>query len=173
MRDMLEVEKRFATTTTVGLLTAPWIFFWRGAKLELLLGNGDAFIQFLPTWTWAAAQWKALTPPLWTPYLYAGFPLFADPTAIVFHPALLLFMLLPPVTALNLTVLLSFAVAGVFTFVLARQEGLSVEAALLGGLTFAFSGFLLGHEGITPLLMTAASFPLVFCALRRLRRRPG
>lgn len=169
----MRTDERWIGAAVVALLVAvPWIFFWRGATMEVLLGDGDTFVQFLPTWTWAAEQWRSLTPPLWTPYLYSGFPLFAEPQAAVFHPLQVLFMVLPPVVALNLTVLAYHGVAAVFTYVLGRQHGLTRAASALGGATFAFSGFLLAHQGITPLLMTAASFPTVFCALGRARRRP-
>lgn len=170
---MPAAERRTAAAAITVLALAPWIFFWRGATMQVLLGDGDAFVQFLANWTWAAEQWRALTPPLWSPYVFSGYPFFAEPQTTIFHPLQILFMVLPPVEALNIVVLVYHGVAGVFTFVLARQNGLTVAASLLGGLVFMFCGFLLQHQGITSLMMTAASFPTLLCALGRARARPG
>jgi hypothetical protein len=153
------------------LLLAPFIFFAPGTRMEILLGDGDAFVQFLPFWKWAADQWSQWTPPFWTPDIFSGFPLLAEPQAAVFHPLKLLFVFLPPVAAMNLTVLLYYGVAGLFTYLLAREEGLQPEAGLLAGVAFAFSGFLIGHQAITALFITAASFPVLFYALRRTVRK--
>jgi hypothetical protein len=153
------------------LLIAPFIFFAPGTRMEILLGDGDAFVQFLPFWKYAAEQWSQWTPPFWTPHIFSGFPLMAEPQAGVFHPLRALFFFLSPVAALNLTVLFYYGVAGVFTYLLAREEGLQPEACLLSGMTFAFSGFLLAHQAITALFITAASFPILFYALRRTVRK--
>lgn len=150
------------------LLILPFIFFAPATRMELLLGDGDAFVQFLPFWAYAAEQWKNLTAPFWTPHIFSGFPLFAEPQASVFHPLKLLFFIFSPLAALNLTVLLYYGLAGLFTFLLAREEGLTPEAALLAGLSFSYCGFLIGHQAITALFITAASFPLTFYVLRRL-----
>lgn len=139
--------------------------------MELMLGDGDAFVQFLPFWTYAAEQWKNLVPPFWTPHIFSGYPLIAEPQASIFHPLKILFFLFSPLAALNLTVLLYYGLAGLLTYLFAREEGLTPEAGLLAGISFALCGFLIGHQGITALFVTAASFPAIFYVLRRTLRK--
>jgi len=153
------------------LLVLPFIFFLPGTRGELMLGDGDAFIQFMPFWEYAAEQWRNWDPPFWTPHIFAGFPLMAEPQAGVFHPNKLLFLLLDPLRAMNLTVLIFYGLAGLFTYLLAREEGLTPEAGLLGGIAFAYCGFLIGHQAITALFITAASFPVIFYVFRLTLRR--
>ncbi|RPI22206.1 MAG: hypothetical protein EHM61_22850, partial [Acidobacteria bacterium] len=153
------------------LLVLPFIFFLPGTRGDLMLGDGDAFVQFMPFWEYAAEQWREWNPPFWTPHLFGGFPLMAEPQAGVFHPNKLLFMILTPVAALNLTVLLYYGLAGLFTYLVAREEELTLEASLLAGISFAFSGFLIGHQAITALFISAASFPVTFYTTRLVFRR--
>lgn len=139
--------------------------------MELMLGDGDAFVQFMPFWAYAAEQWSNGTAPFWTPHIFGGYPLFAEPQASIFHPLKLLFVFLSPLAALNITVLLYYGFAGMAAFVAAREEGLTSEASLLAGISFAYCGFLIGHQGITALFMTASIFPLTFFSVRRLLRK--
>ncbi|MBI4456313.1 MAG: YfhO family protein [Acidobacteria bacterium] len=135
--------------------------------MELLLGDGDTFVHTIPFWTYAAEQWKSLRAPFWTPLIFGGYPFFAEPQASVFHPLKLLFLLFSPLAAVNLTILLYYSLAAFSMFLLAREEGLTPEASFLAGMSFAFCGFMIGHQGTTMILMTAASFPLLFYVLRR------
>ena len=153
------------------LLVFPFIFFLPGTRGDLMLGDGDAFVQFMPFWKWAAEQWSNWTAPFWSPHIFAGFPLMAEPQAGVFHPDKLLFLFLDPLMALNVTVLIFYGLAGLFTYLLAREEDLTPEASLLGGIAFAYSGFLIGHQAITALFITAASFPVIFYVFRLTLRR--
>lgn len=156
----------------LGIALCPFLYFWSGTRMELMLGDGDAFVQFLPFWKYAADGWRNLIPPFWTPYIFGGYPLLAEPQASIFHPLKVLFICFSPLVALNLTVLSYSAAAGLFTYGLAREEGLTREAAFFAGLIFPYCGFLLGHQGITALFITAASTPLFFYVLARARRRP-
>ncbi len=170
---MPAAERRFSAAAIAALAIAPWLYFWRGARMEVLLGEGETFVQNLSNWAWGAAQWRAGTPPLWSPYLFAGSPFFAEPQTTIFHPLQLLFMALPPLEAVNLVVLAYHGVAGVSTYLLARQHGLTIGASAVGGVVYMFCGFLLLHQGMTAILMTAASMPVLLCAIGRARRRPG
>ncbi|MBI4456936.1 MAG: hypothetical protein HY644_13720 [Acidobacteria bacterium] len=153
------------------LLVTPFIFFFQGTRMQVMLGDGDTFVQFLPFWTYAAKEWANGTPPFWTPYIFGGYPLFAEPQASIFHPLKMLFLILSPLAAMNLTVLLHYSVAGLLAFLVAREEGLGLDASTLAGLSFSFCGFLIGHQGITPILMTVAFFPASFYVLRRALRK--
>jgi len=153
------------------LLVLPFVFFLPGTLGQVMLGDGDAFVQFMPFWKYAADQWRQLNPPFWTPDLFGGFPLMAEPQAGVFHPNKLLFLVLSPLAAMNLTVLLYYGLAGLFAYLVAREEELTLEASLLAGIAFAYCGFLVGHQAITALFISAASFPVAFYVTRVTFRR--
>lgn len=150
------------------LIFLPFIFFWEAAASRVLLGDGDGFVQFLPFWQFAAQQWAQGSPPFWSHHIFSGYPLLAEPQAGVFHPLKVLFLLLHPMMALNFTVLMYHGVAGLFTYLLCREEGLSKEASLLAGVSYQFCGFLLGHQPINALFITVATIPVFFYAVRRL-----
>jgi hypothetical protein len=154
------------------LLLLPFLFFDRGTRMQILLGDGDTFVHTLPVWTYVGEQWKSLSPPLWTPHIFSGYPLYAEPQTAAFHPTKLLFLFLSPLAAVNITVLLAYGMAGVWTFLLARAERLTFEASFLAGFAFAFSGYLVGHQAMTGLLVNAAWFPALFFVLRRLATVP-
>jgi hypothetical protein len=96
--------------------------------------------------------------PFWTPRLYTGFPMAADPLS------LLLFVALPPALALGWLIGILLAVAAVGAYLLARHLGASRSGAFLAGFAYAWSGFFvcqLRHLGV---LGTVAYFPLaLFC----------
>jgi len=152
------------------LLLLPFFFFDKGARMEILLGDGDTFVHTLPVWTYVGEQWKSLSPPLWTPHIFSGYPLYAEPQTAAFHPTKVFFLFLSPLAAVNISVLFAYGMAGIWTFLLARAEGLTVEAAFLAGFAFAFCGYLVGHQAMTGLLVNAAWFPALFFILRRLAR---
>ena len=88
-----------------------------------------------------SGQW-----PLWVREIYGGFPLLARSEAGVCYPInIVLFGLFPPYVALNLTILLIVLTAGIGMYFLAREIEASRIAAVLAGIAFSFSGYLLSH----------------------------
>lgn len=88
--------------------------------------------------------------PLWLPYIWGGYPLLAG-TGVCSPLDILLYGLLPPYTALNVSMLVILSVAAAGTFLYAREIGVSVAGAMVAGISFAFSGFMvsqLKHLGI-------------------------
>lgn len=112
---------------------------------------------------------------LWTPRILSGMPLAANPLAMAFYPPSLLFLLLPVGMAFNLLwgFHLWLASAGVYWW-LRRVMGVSAPAALLGGLTFAFTGKMAAHmaAGHVSLIGAVAWLPWVlYFADQALARR--
>ena len=155
----------------LALFLLPFAFFDGGTRMEIMLGDGDTFVHTLPVWTYVGEQWKDLSPPLWTPNIYGGYPLYAEPQTAAFHPSKILFLFFSPLAAVNLTVLFAYSMAGLWVFLLAREEGLTFESSFLAGFSFAFCGYLVGHQAMTGLLVNAAWFPAPFFVLRRLANR--
>ncbi|MEW6557986.1 MAG: hypothetical protein AB1349_11660 [Elusimicrobiota bacterium] len=107
------------------------------------------------------------TLPLWCSYNGCGFPIHAVGEGGFFYPLnLLLFSLLPPITAFNWNFVVTSLIAGVSFYSYTRYIGLSVFAALLGSVVFTFSSFLVGHIRHINMINTACWLPLLFLTLK-------
>ncbi|MDN5747524.1 MAG: YfhO family protein [Pseudonocardia sp.] len=106
----------------------------------------------------------------WNPYILGGVPLGATPNFAVASPLTVPFYVLPGWLAPGYVKLLEIAasVGGVFLF--ARRVGLGRPAALVGGLVFASSGFMIAWTN-WPQTRTAAVIGFVFWAVERLVQR--
>ena len=83
---------------------------------------------------------------LWTPLIYTGFPLQANPESGITYPVnILLFKLFSPALALNLSILLKFFLAAAFLFLSLRTIGINHRASLFGAIGFSWCGFFIAH----------------------------
>lgn len=84
--------------------------------------------------------------PLWTPHIYTGFPLQANPESGITYPLnLVLFKLLSPPLALNISILIKFFLAAIFLFLYLRLLNINPMASLFGGIAFSWCGFFVVH----------------------------
>lgn len=157
----------------------PWLLLAAAALLLLAIlwavdaavGTGvfwahDLRHHHMPWRVWAASEWAALRIPLWAPGVGNGFPLMADGQAGVFYaPTMLLFVLLPPALALNWSILLHTWWAGLGAFQLGRALKLRPEAAAVGAVAFAFSGFMATHTVYLGMQNAAAWLPWALWAI--------
>ncbi|HEX5012269.1 MAG TPA: hypothetical protein VFY71_17915, partial [Planctomycetota bacterium] len=102
----------------------------------------DKTLMFEPQLRVAQPRLLSGEAPLWNPDNLCGVPLLAQAVHGVLSPPLLLAALLGPTRAWAWVAALQVAVAGLLMYALAREYGLGRLAALLGGLTFAWCGFL-------------------------------
>jgi hypothetical protein len=110
--------------------------------------------------------------PLWVREIYGGFPLLARSEAGVCYPFnIVLFGLFSPYLALNLTILLVVATAGVGMYFYAREIGASRLAGTLGGVAFAFSGYLISHLKHLSMANGACWLPVGLLLLERAIKR--
>ena len=79
--------------------------------------------------------------PLWTPDLAMGFPLFAEGQSGSLYPPNLLLAFLPPFLALNLSIILTFIIAGLGTYLYVRSLGFTRFSAFTSAVIFMFSAF--------------------------------
>jgi Bacterial membrane protein YfhO len=119
------------------------------------------------------AFWKTWELPLWSPYIFCGMPSFAS---LMYAP----FVYMPGLVLLPLSRLVSFpamlspawhfvlAAMGVFLFL--RRKGASFGPALLGGVAFMFTPYLITMQvfGHGSQMMTAAYIPWSLWAIDRL-----
>lgn len=118
-------------------------FFWRAALLQGTFFVQDMMVQNYPFRDFFARALRQLSLPLWAPEINCGFPLFAEGQAGILYPFnLIAALLLPTYAALNYNVLFHFWLAGAGTYGLLRVMGCVRVAALVGGLSYCCSGYL-------------------------------
>jgi len=146
-------------------------FFWRAVLLRGYLFYGDIPLSFEPAKALLHDSLEAGRLPLWSPWIFAGYPVAAEGQITAFYPvSVLISWLLPSLGAINWLVVLHVMLAGVSTYLLARLLGASPFGAWLAGLTYAFSGFLFAHIHHVSLLCAASWMPLVICFVERASR---
>lgn len=105
---------------------------------------------------------------LWEPRMSMGFPLMAEGQTGVFYPPNLLLSYLPPFLALNLSIILAFLTAGIFTYLYTRSLGYSRYASLFCAVTFAFSAFFVTRLKHISMIVVSAWMPFLFWTIKKL-----
>lgn len=105
--------------------------------------------------------------PLWSPNIFSGFPLLADPQASAFYPPAWLTLVLPVNIGISWYMLFHIWLAGLGMFAFVRYMGGDWLPALLSGIAFAFSGLLAGRlwAGHTTVYAMVAWIPWLVLAL--------
>jgi len=100
--------------------------------------------------------------PLWRPTIFSGMPFAADPLSIAFYPGTYLFLLMPINFAISLFYLIHLFLAGVGTYLLARQLKIKSYFALFSSIIYMFAPTVMAHIGAGHLILVAgiAYFPL-------------
>jgi len=146
-------------------------FFWEATLLRRTFFHLDIALQNYPLRHFFAEQWKLGRWPLWCPQILGGFPLLAEGQAgAAYLPNLLLYPFLKTWVALNLSVILHYALAAVGMFLLLRLWT-GPWGAALAALCYALNGWMVGHLIHLNALSAAAWIPLVFYFLERTFRR--
>ena len=78
--------------------------------------------------------------PLWNPYIWSGTPLLGSFVAGSFYPTILLFAILPPLTAWTFSMIIAYGICASGTYLLARKIGLATIPSFLASATFTFFG---------------------------------
>jgi hypothetical protein len=182
------------------LILALLVFFWPAVPGGRVLLPADLIFDIDPLWRPLAPEgythpsnpalsdqvyqffpWKVFTLhslaqnelPLWNPYVSGGLPFVGNAQSAVFSPFNLVSYLLPLYSSRVITAILVLSVAGLFTFLFAREIGLSKSGALLAMTAFTFSGPMivwLGH----PHALVIAWLPAMLLTIERaLNRKSG
>ncbi|MDI6735665.1 MAG: YfhO family protein [bacterium] len=154
----------------VGLLISlVLLFFGKITCMSEVFFRGDLIISFYPMKLFYAENLKQFNLPLWLPYNQCGFPLLAIGNFGFLYPInLLLFFSLPTVIGINLTYIIHYILAGVFTYLYAKVINLPTISALISGIIFMFSGFLLAHLQHIDILTTAIWLPLILIFMEKI-----
>ncbi len=109
--------------------------------------------------------------PLWNPKIFTGLPFLAAGQASTFYPLNILFYVLPLEVAYGWFTALQIALAGVNMYLLGRMLRLRPVAALLSGLIFMFSGFLIVSVVFTMFIAAAVWLPFVLAMIEIIVRK--
>ena len=112
-------------------------------------GLSDQASNFYPYYRWVARSVLAGDAPFWNPLIYCGAPALANPQSGVFDPQVWLLIAGEALGgiagfhyALTLAALGRLLLAGLGAYLLARRLGLRARGALLAGIAFQFSGYM-------------------------------
>ncbi|GIW61535.1 MAG: hypothetical protein KatS3mg089_0387 [Patescibacteria group bacterium] len=109
--------------------------------------------------------------PLWNPYAFSGYPLLGNFQSAVFNPLNIFILLLPFWLGWTIIVLLQPILAALFMFYYLAYLRLTKIASFLGGVTFAFSGFMIAWLEWGTLGYVIAFVPLILLSLEQLIRQ--
>jgi hypothetical protein len=142
--------------------------FWR-AMLGGVFYLGDIVQLHYPLRSVYAAELARSALPLWTPHLFAGYPLLAEgQLGALYPPNLILHWLLPVPVALNVFILGHFVWAAIGAYAFARRLRMHRTAAGCVALVYGLGGFLVAHLDQVNIVACAAWQPWLFLLVDRL-----
>lgn len=139
------------------------LFYYRLWWPGLILIKRDAFRFFAPIKAYIAERLLAGELPQWFPYESLGRSLIGTTVTGLFHPFTALYVALPAHEALRLSTLLACLMGGLGAFVLGRHLLLSRAGAVVAGLAFACSGYVVSTTEAIEYLYGICALPF-FCA---------
>src|SRR5713101_6573972 len=174
MEQRLPLSRRwFSTGLAVIVLVSVTLVFYHGLwQPGLTLIKRDAFRFHPPLKQYLVERLSAGELPQWFPYEGLGRPFIGVTVTGVFHPFSALYILMPVPDAYRASTLLSCLLAALGAFALGRMLALSRTGALLAGVAFALSGYVVSLTDNIVFLYSTCMLPL-FCATleRSLRSR--
>lgn len=132
------------------------IYFWPVLHTGKLLAPGDGINSYYSA---VAHPWS-----IWTDLIFGGYPSFADPQFLTWYP-LRWFG-----SHYNALVVSAYVIASFTAFGYARVLTGSVIAAIIAGLVYGGSGFMMAHLGHLTIIHSTAWIPLALWGLELLAR---
>jgi hypothetical protein len=151
-----------------------WLRVWQtgGERLQVF-ANFDALMYWIPLLREAAAQWRTGGVPLWNPYQGLGAPLLATQQVAAGYPLNVLYVFLETGPAWLLTGLIHHCIAAIGMYAFCRTLALSPAAALIGGVTYAFSAIVIGtYANLPDEFICLAWLPAMFACAEVALTRP-
>ena len=143
------------------------LFFYDIFTGRFLFTERDLGPYFIPPrffWVESIKNWDF---PLWDPYQFSGHPFFANPQHALLYPFNGLFFLLPFDVAFNTIIILHFFIGGLFTYLFLKDLKVNATGALISGLIFMLSGYLLSVHSLLTILLSSVWTPLIMMFFRR------
>ncbi|NOX47216.1 MAG: YfhO family protein, partial [Chlorobi bacterium] len=104
--------------------------------------------------------------PLWNPYQHCGYPIHADPQSSVWYPITWFFGYVfgYSIYVLSIDFTLHIFLAGSGMFLLGKKMGFQEKVALIMGVAYMFSGFLVGNAQHFMWIISATWIPFILYA---------
>jgi hypothetical protein len=147
------------------LIVVPLVYFIPAVRGKIVLAPEDGLIFNVPLRVAAANIFLSGHLPLWNPYIFSGMPLHASAQGGLLFPLNWAYLLCSAPLATNLMVIATYALAGLGAFFCARRAGATVAGALVTGLCWQWSGFLINQIAHINVVHTAALLPWVIWAV--------
>ena len=128
----------------------------------------DPVRQQIPWRKIAIDSWKEGKIPSWNPFNFSGMSLAGNIQAGVFYPFNILFFILNFPRAWTLLIMLQPLLAGIFLYFYLRSNHLSPLASVFGGVTWAFSGFMIAWLTWGTILHVVLWLPLILMSIDKL-----
>jgi hypothetical protein len=128
------------------------VFFHKGLITGTFYALGDPFVELHPLRRVAWDMIRHGSLPLWTPYIFSGYPLLSMAQNGLGYPLTWGYLFLPSQWAEQINVLAPFLLAPIFTYLYVRALGKSRLAGVLAGLCFGYGGFMASRmsNGLMP-----------------------
>jgi len=173
IKTKVEWTKPANLLTGLTLLFCSFLFFYDLFPGRDLLTERDLGPYFIPPRFFWVESIKNGDFPLWNPYQFSGHPFFANPQHAVAYPLNGLFFLLPFDIAFNAIIILHFFMGGLFIYLFVRDLKGHHTGALISGLVFMLSGYLLSVHSLLTCLLSVIWTPLIMMFFRKAMLRPG
>ena len=135
---------------------------------DLVISYRDMLFVYLPTRMHFANRLLNGEFPEWYPFDGLGSSYIGNVVTSLLHPTVLLHLILPHPLALNLSVVLMHYVAALGVFFLLRHWNCGRTAALIGGLAFSLSGYMMSMDGNLLYLCAGAAIPWAVFGIERM-----
>jgi hypothetical protein len=133
---------------------------------------GDPICYSLPLRTLAWGMIRQGQLPLWTPHLFAGYPLLSMAVIAIGYPLTWGYLFLPGYWAEQIYILAPYLLAPTFTYAYCREIKLSHLASVLAGLSFGYGGLMFSPIGLNGMLPNAVMWlPLMLIAIERAEKQ--
>ncbi len=144
------------------------LFFHQLVFSGKILARGDTFQYFYPYWDARNEAFRAGALPLWTPDLFMGAPLLANPQVGAYYPLNWLTAPFRAPTAIAISIVLHVALAAAGTVYMYRQV-VSKQwiPAFVAGIAYAFGGTVSSHVEQINQLQGLAWMPILFALYHR------
>ncbi|MCC7369620.1 MAG: YfhO family protein [Chloroflexi bacterium] len=156
------------------LLAALVAVYWPLLAGVGIYAESDTFTFFYPVYAVLHEALRAGELPLWTPYVFGGFPLFAEgQIGALYPPSIVAAALFSPVEGFLLLRVFHVGVAMLGAYALARAHRVGRCGAVIAGLTFGLGSFVVAQQHHANLLAAAVWLPLLLALIEVALARQG
>lgn len=145
------------------------LFFCLGIIFDSRTIKWDDADQYFPLLWFTSHLWKAGNLPLWNPFLFSGYPAFADPGNQTFYPVNLFITIFTvfsaKVTYIQLAI--HYMMSGFFMYILSGLYMRKKTSRLIASLIYMFSGYMICHFEHLTMINSVTWFPLILFFLEK------